>query len=114
MAEGDVRPLTDSEIDSFLDDLDHNSDGFIDYAEVERKLDAVYDELVQGKPQAHHRLHRHHDDGHVDTKQDRDRHAFLRSIIGSDLQRIPRADFAARVREWGVPSMGQDSEAGAS
>lgn len=112
MAEGDIRPLTDSEIDSFLDDLDHNSDGFIDYAEVERKLDAVYDELVQGKPQAHHRLHRHHD-GH-DTKQDQDRHAFLRSIIGSDLQRIPRADFAARVREWGIPSMEQDSEADAS
>lgn len=111
MAEGDVRRLTESEINSFLDELDHNKDGFIDYSEVEQKLDAVYDELVQGKPQAHHRLHRHHEHN---TKQDQDRHAFLRSIIGSDVQKIPRSDFAARVREWGVPSMEQDSEADAS
>ncbi|KAG6354162.1 hypothetical protein INS49_004766 [Diaporthe citri] len=110
MAEGDIRPLTEPEINSFLDDLDHNKDGFIDYTEVEQKLDAVYDELVQGKPQAHHRLHRHHEHN---TKQDQDRHAFLRSIIGSDVQKIPRSDFAARVREWGVPSMEQDSEADA-
>ena len=111
MAEGDVRALTEREIDSFLDELDHNGDGFIDYSEVEQKLDAVYDELVQGKPQAHHRLHRHHEHN---TKQDHDRHAFLRSIISSDVQRIPRPDFAARVRGWGIPSMEQDSAAGAS
>lgn len=108
MAGGDVRSLSESEINSFLDELDHNNDVFIDYDEVEQKLDAVYDELVQGKPQAHHRLHRHN------TKQDQDRHAFLRSIIGPDAQRIPRAEFAARVRELQVPSMGQDTEADAS
>ncbi|KAG8156767.1 hypothetical protein KVR01_013372 [Diaporthe batatas] len=113
MAEGDVQPLTESEINNFLDDLDHNKDGFIDYSEVEQKLDAVYDELVQGTPQAHHRLHRQHasSSSEHNTKQDHDRHAFLRSVIGSDKNKIPRADFAARVREWGIPSMQQDSEA---
>ncbi|CAN8095258.1 unnamed protein product [Discula destructiva] len=99
----DVRPLTDDEINDFLDDLDHNKDGLISYAEVEQKLDAVHDEIAP-HPQPHHLHH--------DSKEDHARHAFLRSIIGSsDSERtIPRRVFAARVKEWDIPSMKQETE----
>ncbi|KAJ5011127.1 Superoxide-generating NADPH oxidase heavy chain subunit A [Colletotrichum sp. SAR 10_99] len=120
-AEG-VQYLTEDEINSFLDDLDHNDDGYIDYAEVEAKLDAAHDELTpssQLKP--HHVIRKSHD-----SADDRLRHDFLRSIMGisderyADHQnnsqdprkiRIPRAVFAARVREWKVPSLSQDKAA---
>lgn len=101
----DVQPLTDDEIKTFLDDLDHNKDGQISYAEVEQKLDTVHDEIAP-HPEPHHLHH--------DSKEDHARHAFLRSIIGttSDNERtiIPRDVFAAWVKEWNIPSMKQDSE----
>ncbi|KAI3392021.1 hypothetical protein diail_6348 [Diaporthe ilicicola] len=111
MANGNVHSLSESEINDFLDELDYNDDGFIDYTEVEQMLDAVYDELVQGKPQSHHILHRHNEHN---TTLDQDRDAFLRSIIGSDAERIPRSQFAVRLRQLRIPSMEQDSIAGAS
>ncbi|KAK1700216.1 FAD-binding domain-containing protein [Colletotrichum godetiae] len=54
-----VTYLTEDEITSFLDDLDHNDDGYIDYAEVEAKLDAAHDELTPaGKVKPHHVISR--------------------------------------------------------
>ncbi|KAL8419195.1 hypothetical protein RB594_002415 [Gaeumannomyces avenae] len=104
----DVQYLRDDEIAAFLDELDHNGDGCIDYSEVERKLDEVHDELVPGGAQPHNLHH--------DSKEDRDRHAFLRKLIGCGpdgggeaAPRIPRGEFAERVRGWRVPSMKQDS-----
>lgn len=101
----DVRYLRDDEIAAFLDELDHNGDGCIDYSEVERKLDEVHDELVVPGGARPHNLHR-------DSKEDRDRRAFLRKLMGcgpaGDPRRIPRAEFADRVRGWRVPSMKQD------
>lgn len=41
-----IQYLDDEEIDAFLDDLDHNQDGYINYEEVERKLDQEHAELV--------------------------------------------------------------------
>lgn len=93
--------LRDDEIETFLDELDHNGDGCIDYSEVERKLDEVHDELAP-TAQPHHLHH--------DSKQDRERHVFLRSVIGSDQDRIPRADFARVVKSWRVPSMKQEGD----
>jgi hypothetical protein len=59
------------------------------------------DELVPGGPQPHNLHH--------GSKQADERHAFLRKLIGSGKDRIPRAEFADRVRTWRVPSMKQDS-----
>ncbi|KAF4546043.1 FAD-binding domain-containing protein [Lasiodiplodia theobromae] len=96
-----VAFLTDEEIDRFLDELDHNGDGTIDYQEVEAKLDQVHAKIAPNpKP---HNLHH-------DSKDDDDRHHFLRSIIGSDKDRIPRAEFAQRVREWEIPSLKQSKK----
>lgn len=96
-----VAFLTDEEIDRFLDELDHNGDGTIDYQEVEAKLDQVHAKIAPNpKP---HNLHH-------DSKDDDDRHQFLRSIIGSDKDRIPRAEFAQRVREWEIPSLKQSKK----
>lgn len=90
-----VTPLNDDEIKTFVDDLDHNNDGQIDYSEVEAKLDAAYDELQP-------------DENDIEARHDR--HAFLRSIIGSDAQRIPRDQFVQRVKEWQVPSLEQEKD----
>ncbi|KAF4974204.1 hypothetical protein FZEAL_8864 [Fusarium zealandicum] len=96
-----VQHLNDDEISQFLDDLDYNKDGFINYDEIENKLDEAYKELVP-KPGSHHTLRR--DD---DAEDDRVRHAFLRSMMGSDAERIPRTEFAQLVRNWKIPSLQQ-------
>lgn len=94
-----VIPLSEEEITSFLDELDHNKDGHISYAEIEKKLDAVNEELSPN-PQAHHLNH--------DSRADAARHAFLRSMYGSQADRISRDDFAKQIRGWKVPSMKQE------
>ncbi|KAK0614769.1 FAD-binding domain-containing protein [Immersiella caudata] len=95
--------LTDEEIERFLDELDHNGDGLIDYDEVEQRLDTVHDELF---PPAT-------DKGLTEAAPETDlRHQFLRSIIGSDARRIPRAEFANRVREWKIPSLTLEQQGG--
>ncbi|KAH7050144.1 FAD-binding domain-containing protein [Macrophomina phaseolina] len=93
--------LTDDEIDRFLNDLDHNGNGLIEYSEVEQKLDQVHDEIAP-HPQPHNLNH--------DTKEDHARHQFLRSIIGSEKNQIPRTEFAERVREWRIPSLKQSKQ----
>ncbi|KAM0333179.1 hypothetical protein ACHAQA_001839 [Verticillium albo-atrum] len=100
-ASGDTQYLNDDEIKQFLDDLDHNEDGYIDYNEVEQKLDAAHDELTPITA-AHHVTKRDHD-----SDNDHIRHAFLRSMMGSEEQRIPRDEFAKRVKEWKIPSLEQ-------
>lgn len=99
---GNVDPLNDDEIKQFLDDLDHNNDGTIAYDEIEAKLDAVADEV---QPDAG----RYNDQEHHRLVKDQ-RHQFLRSIIGSDAKRIPRDEFAKRVREWRIPSLQQEKD----
>ncbi|CAH0021598.1 unnamed protein product [Clonostachys rhizophaga] len=96
-----VKYLSNDEIQQFIDDLDHNDDGFIDYKEIEQKFDQAHQELVP-KPHAHHIIKRGHD------SHDRDaRHVFLRSMMGSDADRISRQDFADIVRQWNIPSLMQ-------
>ncbi|KAM7217638.1 PaNox3 NADPH oxidase encoded by the PaNox3 protein [Rhypophila decipiens] len=99
--EDDVKYLTDDEIKAFIDNLDHNGDGMIDYSEVEQKLDSVHQELA---PRAlPHNLHH-------GTRGDDDLHTFLRTLVDSDKSRIPRDEFAERVKSWKIPSMKQDTE----
>ncbi|KAK2062699.1 FAD-binding domain-containing protein [Colletotrichum caudatum] len=129
-----VQYLTEDEINSFLDDLDHNDDGYIDYDEVEAKLDAAHDALApQNQAKPHHVIRKKNDQPQdFSSKQhshgeNRLRHEFLRTTMGipgsqlgttsdpaaderSRSHRIPRADFAARVREWKIPSLKQDKD----
>ena len=95
----DVKYLDQEEIDEFLNDLDHNGDGFIEYAEVEAKLDAVHDE-IQPEPQPYNLHH--------NSASDQARHAFLRALMATDAAKIPREDFRKRVRKWRIPSMKQE------
>lgn len=104
-----VKHLTDEEIDQFIDDLDDNKDGYINYPEVERKLDETHKELVP-KPGAHHIIgKRNNDSNGSENNDDRARHAFLRSMMdnNSDVERISRDDFAKLVRSWKIPSLKQ-------
>ncbi|GJC89150.1 dual oxidase 1 [Colletotrichum liriopes] len=128
-----VQYLTEDEINSFLDDLDHNDDGYIDYDEVEAKLDAAHDELApQNQAKPHHVIRKKEQPRDFSSKQhsrdeNRLRHEFLRTIMGlpgsdpgttsdpaaderSRSHRIPRDDFAARVRGWKIPSLKQDKD----
>ena len=86
----------------FIQSLDQDADGFISYAEVEAKLDHVHDEIAP-HPQPHHLHH--------ESRDDEQRHEFLRSIIRCKDDRIPKDIFAQTVRSWKVPSMQQEGPA---
>lgn len=108
-----IRFLTDEEIEQFVEDLDHNNDGFINYSEVEQKLDQAHDELVP-KPDAHHIFQRRRpsspdkEAAPHDAPDDRARHEFLRRMMGNrETEKIPRKEFAELVRSWGIPSLSQ-------
>lgn len=106
-----IQFLSDDEIEQFVEDLDHNNDGYINYAEVEHKLDQAHDELVP-QPGVRHLLHRRKpamsDDAAHDKPDDRARHKFLHRMMGShDADRIPHREFAELVREWRIPSLNQ-------
>lgn len=88
--------LTDKEVEEFLDDLDENANGEIEYSEVELKLDEVHQEIAP-KPQPHNLHHKDADD--------EARHRFLRSLMGSDKKTISRTEFKEIVKGWKVPSM---------
>ncbi|KAK0102425.1 hypothetical protein ONS95_006045 [Cadophora gregata] len=97
--------LSEKEITAFINDLDKNNNGHIEYDEVEFKLDQVHKELApEAKP---HNLHYKE----KDEAQMHRRHAFLRSVIGTDKNQIGRDDFANIVRGWKVPSMEPDKKA---
>ncbi|KAH7071249.1 FAD-binding domain-containing protein [Paraphoma chrysanthemicola] len=91
--------LTDKEIKDFIDDLDHDNNGWIDYSEVERMLDEVHKEIAP-KPQPHHLHHA--------SRGDEARHEFLRSVIGTREDRIKRENFEECVKKWQIPSLEQD------
>lgn len=91
--------LTDEEIKNFIDDLDHDKNGTIDYWELEHKLDEVHKEIAP-KAQPHHLHH--------ESRNDEARHGFLRSVIGTREDRIKRDDFAECVKKWEIPSLEQD------
>jgi dual oxidase len=93
------QSLTDDEIKQFVDDLDHDNDGSIDYWELERKLDQVHKEVAP-KAQPHNLHHA--------SRPDEARHEFLRNVIGTRENRIPRAQFEQCVRQWEIPSLEQD------
>jgi dual oxidase len=90
--------LTDEEIKHFLDDLDRDNNGDIDYWEVERKLDEVHKEIApKAKPH-----HLHHE------SREKSRHEFLRTVIGTREDHIKREKFEESVRSWEIPSLEQD------
>lgn len=82
--------LSDDEIAQFIDELDENKDGLVEYSEIEKKLDEVHDSLV----------------GPDHAEDHARRHAFLRSIMGPEDQ-LTRAAFTKVVRGWNVPSLKQ-------
>lgn len=82
-----TRYLDDDEIEAFVGELDKNNDGYIEYEEVEHRLDLVHDEIAPNVQP--HNLHH-------ESKDDEARHRFLRSMMGPEEQRISRAEFASR------------------
>ncbi|KAH9885687.1 FAD-binding domain-containing protein [Xylariomycetidae sp. FL2044] len=111
MANSGTRYLDDGEIAAFLDDLDHDGDGLISYAEVEAKLDQVHDEIAPNRSAPHHFDFLPRAFSSRDATATTSRHAFLRAVVGgAHEKRIPRDEFASRVREWRIPSMKQDAE----
>jgi dual oxidase len=91
--------LTEVEVKKFIDDLNHDNNGTIDYWELERMLDEVHKEIGP-KPQPHHLHHA--------SRGDEARHEFLRRVIGTREDRIKLDDFAKCVKKWEIPSLEQD------
>ena len=93
-----VAPLSDDEVSQFVGELDENKDGFISYSELELKLEQVHEEIA---PEAHsHNLHH-------ESRDEQDRHHFLRHMLRTDAAQISTEDFANTVRGWNVPSLKQ-------
>lgn len=90
--------LTESEILSFLSELDRDSDGCISYDELQHKLDEVSREL-QPEPLNHHL---------TAPGRDEQRHEFLRSLMGTDKNSIPTSEFKGIVASWQIPSLAQE------
>jgi hypothetical protein len=57
-----------------LDDLDKNNNGYIEYDEVEHKLDEIHKEIAPD-PKPHHL--------HLKDREVTERHQFLRSVMGT-------------------------------
>ncbi|KAL6706316.1 hypothetical protein ACN47E_005606 [Coniothyrium glycines] len=91
--------LTDEEIRLFIDDLDYDKNGYVEYTELERKLDEVHKEIAP-KAQPHNLHHA--------SRGDEARHEFLRSVLGTREDRIKRDEFAKTVKGWNIPSLEQD------
>lgn len=130
-----VTYLSDDEIQQFIDDLDHNDDGYINYDELEQKLDQAHDELFPKSGAAHHNIALFSSlrpnagagagaaaastaiaggrPAHA-GEEDRRRHEFLRRMMGGSPddevaveRKMPRDEFAKLVREWKIPSLKQ-------
>lgn len=94
----DIQPLNDREIDDFVKGLDKDQDGCISYSELEHKLDTVYKQLL---PHPEEFSFNH------PSRKDEQRHEFLRSMMGSEKDKLPVADFKKTVASWKVPSLQQ-------
>lgn len=97
----DIQYLTQQEIDDFVKQLDKDNDGCISYSEVEQKLDQVYKEL-QPEPKAHNLHH--------ESRKNTQRHEFLRSVLGTEKDKIPVENFKTIVEGWQIPSVQQEKQ----
>jgi dual oxidase len=94
-----VQYLSEREIQEFTAALDKNSDGVIDYNEVQSMLDEVHHQIAED-PKPHHLHH--------DSRSDDATHQFLRSLMGTGEDHISTTAFKRIVEGWEVPSLEQD------
>ncbi|CAK1365737.1 unnamed protein product [Cercospora beticola] len=103
----DYRPLTDQEIEEFFKALDVNNDGHVNFAELERKLHEVHEELAP-KLQKHHILHPARRDAEKRVGHDGDGlHAFLCHLMPDCGAKLSKDEFIRHVKTWEVPSQKQ-------
>ncbi|KAM4065984.1 FAD-binding domain-containing protein [Hirsutella rhossiliensis] len=106
----DGQYLDNDEINEFLDQIDHDNKGYIEYKDIQMKLDHVHGALFR---EHHHRAKDHTPCPHCArlAKDDDARHQFLSSMMGSsDAERITRQDFAELLCSWKIPSLAQNKK----
>lgn len=96
-----VRYLNDDEINDFFSNIDHKRQGYINYSDLEEKLNQAYDKLVPQSSASHNFKHEHNIN---------DRCSFLRNIMSPNQQHISREDFASIVQKWKIPSLQQSKK----
>jgi len=97
----DIQFLTQQEINDFVTQLDKDNDGCVSYTELEQKLDQVYKQL-QPEAKAHN--------FHHSSRKNEQRHEFLRTMLGTEKDKIPAEDFKKVVKTWQIPSMEQEKQ----
>ncbi|CAL3972746.1 unnamed protein product [Diplocarpon coronariae] len=85
----------------FLRDLFKNGNGVAEHDEVEQKSDEIHQEVAPESRTS---------DWHNADLDDAQRHAFLRSVAGTDKSQVPRDDFVATVRERKISSSESDKK----
>lgn len=109
VASDDYKVLTDDEIEAFFKDLDKDNNGYVDFEELERKLQEVHKELAP-ELKKHHITHPERRDleknesGH-DAGDGL--HAFLCQLLPECDAKISKQDFVARVKKLRIPSQKQ-------
>lgn len=105
-----VPSLTDEEINEFWSELDHNSDGSVTFAELERRLELVHDELVPN-PRKHNLNHpsRKNPKKITSAKGEKhthssDLHDFLCKLMPGCGEAMDKEEFTRRVKSWEIPS----------
>src|ERR1700712_2519607 len=100
----DPHYLTEKEIDEFLNELDHNNHGIIDYSDLESKFDETHREVA---PESQ-LLSPNSKKTEINNGQ---RHAFLRSMMTTAKNKIPRDELKEIVKGWKIPSKERDQKA---
>lgn len=109
VASEEYKVLSDEEIEAFFQDLDKDKNGFVDFEELEKKLQEVHKELAPDLKK-HHITHPSRRDLEKNESHDRKGdglHAFLCQLLPECDAKISKEDFVARVRRLRVPSQKQ-------
>lgn len=97
-----VKTLTTQEIDNFIQALNKNSHANISYNDIEKGLDAAYEELAPkvGYFQSDR-----------DSNIDQERRDFLKRVLGTENNTIPVSSLKELIESWEIPSLEPETEA---
>ena len=109
VASDDYKVLSDDEIEAFFKDLDKDNNGYVDFEELEKKLQEVHKELAPELKKHHitHPARRDLEKNESENHAGDGLHAFLCQLLPECDAKISKQDFVARVQKLRIPSQRQ-------